>query len=187
MGSETKFWLARELIGVLEQSSQDVPQELRDLVDRDSTFENECKEGMLRLKFLESPLVNSEGYPATCGGDFDSEKGLWILPPTLPSYRRKLLHWMSDELGLPHVSTGESPNRRLHIARERESLPEKFFMEGEEVLVESRREGGWASRAIVIDPKIKAGTRTLRVRFRGGNEAVVLVDKVSLAAMEYVF
>lgn len=36
----------------------------------------------------------------------ESEKGLWTLPPSMSSYRRRLLHAIADEEGLAHVSTG---------------------------------------------------------------------------------
>merc|ERR1711908_9640 len=45
---EIKFWLARELVTVLEHSGQDVPKDLQSLVDKDHTFETECREGMVR-------------------------------------------------------------------------------------------------------------------------------------------
>merc|ERR1719478_700906 len=124
---------------------------------------------MVRLRHHESPLPdNAHNESSACGGDFEPDSGVWTLPATLPSYRRKLLHWMADELGLPHVSTGEPPNRRLHIARSREELPERFFMEGEDVMVESRQDWGRSSRGIVVDSKIRRGHRTIRVRFASG-------------------
>jgi len=179
---ETKFWLAKELVAVLEHSGQEVPRELQELVDKDQDFETQCREGMIRLRYDESPLLDEA--QGACGGDFDAEHGLWTLPATLPSYRRKLLHWLADELGLPHVSTGEQPSRHLHIARAREDLPERFFMEGEEVMVESRREGGWPSEGIIVDPKIRRNYRTVAVKFRSGNQADIPVEKISLATSD---
>merc|ERR1711939_399533 len=134
---------------------------------------------MRRLLDNKPPLLDDKQGSAACGGDFDPENSVWTLPATLPSYRRKLLHWMADELGLPHVSTGEPPNRRLHIARSREKLSERFFMEGEEVLVAPRREGSWPSPAIIVDPKIRRGVRTVLVKFRTGNQASIPVEKIS--------
>lgn len=171
---ESKFWLARELVEVLKHSSQDVPQELQQLVEKDNDFETECRESMRQLVDGKPPLLD------VCGGDFDTERSVWKLPATLPSYRRKLLHWMSDEMGLPHISTGEAPSRRLHIARDRENLPERFFMEGEEVMVEARHEGGYPKPGSIVDGKVHRRYRTVAVRFRSGKQADVAVDKVSL-------
>jgi len=132
---------------------------------------------MLRLRSGEAPEPGS-----TVGGDFDAKRGVWVLPCGLPSYRRKLLHWLGDELGLPHVSAGEGVwERRLHIARERWNLPDKFFIQGEEVVVSAPRRAGGSgqcSRAIVLDPRIHRRHRTLYVRFLGGKEAHIPVDSV---------
>ncbi|CAK0851596.1 unnamed protein product [Prorocentrum cordatum] len=93
-----------------------------------------------------------------------------ILPAVLPSYRRKLLHWLADEIGLPHVSADmPDGSRRLHIATEREALPDRFFVEGEEVEV---TRGRHAAVAVVVDPRMHRRQRTIRVRFQGAREEV---------------
>merc|ERR1712046_387591 len=88
------------------------------------------------------------------GGDFDSAKGLWTLAASMPSYRRRLLHGLADELGLPHLSTGDAASpagRRLHIARSREVLPGPYFIEGEEVEVIANRRNDPPGRGIVVN------------------------------------
>mmetsp|Transcript_20557 Transcript_20557/g.65126 ORF Transcript_20557/g.65126 Transcript_20557/m.65126 type:complete len:133 (-) Transcript_20557:70-468(-) len=118
-----------------------------------------------------------------CGGDFDAERGVWVLPASLPSYRRKLLHMLGDELGIPHVSAGEAKGRRLHVARHREALPDKFFVEGEDVLVAPPRRGARSVRAVVTDPRVHRRQRTVRVRYEGGCEEDAPVHAVRPCAV----
>lgn len=184
---EMRFWIARELKSMLEHCGQPVPQELEDLIAEDRAFVEECRGGMLRLHDGKAPIAGAplpedkapedagdepgdgeKGGTVACGGDFDSERGVWILPPSLPSYRRKLLHWLADEIGLPHVSADmPDGSRRLHIATEREALPDKFFVEGEEVQI---TRGRATALAVVVDPRMHRRQRTIRVRFGGVRE-----------------
>jgi hypothetical protein len=53
-----------------------------------------------------------------------------------------------------NVSTGIPPNRTLHIARERASLPEKFFLRGEAVCCE-----GWTHGACLCHASIPRNVR----------------------------
>lgn len=171
---EMRFWIARELVALMENSGQQVPGELRSLVDDDKLFVAGCRNAMLKVQAGEPPSpVDAPG----CAGLTSSytAAGLWTLPASVPSYRRKLLHWLADEVGVPHVSTREDPHRTLHIARSREILPDKFFVEGEEVWV-ARKMGEAELRARVVDPKIKRTWRTVRLRFEGGAEHYVSVD-----------
>merc|ERR1712048_1246672 len=114
-------------------------------------------------------------------GDFDADKALWTLPASLPSYRRRLLHGLSDEFGLCHISTGEqatAEGRRIHVARAREALPGPYFIEGEEVEIEAMKAGDPPLHAIVLDPKIPARRRTVLVQYEGGEQRDVCVDYV---------
>eukprot|EP00747_Dinoflagellata_sp_TGD_P208313 gnl/TRDRNA2_/TRDRNA2_81816_c0_seq1.p1 gnl/TRDRNA2_/TRDRNA2_81816_c0~~gnl/TRDRNA2_/TRDRNA2_81816_c0_seq1.p1 ORF type:complete len:651 (+),score=87.71 gnl/TRDRNA2_/TRDRNA2_81816_c0_seq1:84-2036(+) len=163
---EGRYWIARELVAILQQCGQKVPENLVDLVDADQVFLEECRDGMARMKAGEAPCA-----PGDNRGEYDAERCLWTLQPSVPSYRRKLLHWLADEMGLPHISTGENPARTLHIARNRNSLPDKFFLEGEEVEVMPH-----GARAEVVDPVIHRRRRTVKVRFRTGKEADISVD-----------
>eukprot|EP00931_Biecheleriopsis_adriatica_P117110 TRINITY_DN9265_c0_g1_i1.p1 TRINITY_DN9265_c0_g1~~TRINITY_DN9265_c0_g1_i1.p1 ORF type:complete len:723 (-),score=147.39 TRINITY_DN9265_c0_g1_i1:7-1893(-) len=158
---EGRFWIAGELIALMEHSGREVPKSLRELHDEDQKFLAEIRTGMLEL------LDEDKGSLApglTCGGDFDPERRVWMLPETLPSYRRKLLHMMADELNVPHVSSGQGESRRLHLASDRSALPDKFFLPGEIVMV-ARQPGRPGERAKVIDSHINKRKRTIQVRF----------------------
>jgi hypothetical protein len=187
-----RFWIARELKSMLEHCGQPVPQELSDLILEDTAFIRECRMAMTRLldgKVPTTDVLAEDKAPEdtgeepadveiALGGDFDAELGVWILPGSIPSYRRKLLHWLADEIGLPHVSA-DMPGgvRRLHIATEREVLPDKFFIEGEEVLVQH---GHHLLKGIVVDPRVHRRQRTVCLRLEGAREdRHVDVEKVS--------
>jgi len=198
---QMRFWIARELASLLEHCGQPVPEGLDSLIFEDKRFLEDCREAMLRMREGLAPCpegnIGSEESRAAFGdGDFNSKRGVWRLPADLPSYRRKLLHWLADELGLPHVSYGDPPDgRRLHIALSREALPDKFFIEGEEVIVGAAPHGNRYSRgggggrggdfrmltparpagegrAVVTDPRVHRRSRTVRVRFHGYDEEV---------------
>jgi len=192
---EMRFWIARELVSLLTHCGQPVPRQLEDLVHDDITFIEDCRAAMLRMRDGQSPCPEA----GSDLGDFDTDRGVWRLPPALPSYRRKLLHWLADEIGLPHVSAGEEVGtRRLHVALDRDDLPDKFFLEGEDVVVSEEyrhrfrefRERGVPSRTLpegelcgkVVDPRVHRRTRTVRLRFHGhdrDDEVNVPVDLVT--------
>eukprot|EP00928_Gymnodinium_smaydae_P038433 TRINITY_DN26519_c0_g10_i1.p1 TRINITY_DN26519_c0_g10~~TRINITY_DN26519_c0_g10_i1.p1 ORF type:complete len:663 (-),score=69.06 TRINITY_DN26519_c0_g10_i1:141-2129(-) len=193
--SELRYWIAGELMTLIERCGQSSPESLRTLVDRDALFLRTCQTYMQRLKHGKEPWdaakneigedtnngeINVDG---TCGM-FDSEKHVWILPPCLPSYRRRLLHALADEEGLPHVSAGAPPRRCLHIARKRCNLPDRFFLEGEAVFVPGVRDTRttkWKRvSAIVDDPRVHPQYRSIGVRFQDGARAHVCVDVVEL-------
>lgn len=173
---EMRFWIARELSALLQHCKQPVPRELEDLIDGDRRFLVECRQAMVLVR--EGSEVPPE---AACGGDWDASREVWVLPSALPSYRRKLLHMLADELGVPHVSAGEP--RRLHMAKAREALPDKFFIEGEDVLVAPPRRGSRPVHGVVTDPRIHRRQRTVRVRFEGGWEEDVPADAVRPCAL----
>jgi len=201
---EMRCWMAGELLLLLQRCGQPAPPPLEELVARDKAFLNECRTALSRLRagVLPWPQAGSEaedvadgapaaaaagsGILAACrvspfaGSRFDTQRGLWTLAPSVPSYRRRLLHALADDLELPHVSTGRPPGRRLHLARAREALPEKFFMEGEAVEVLSRRRGEAPGRGRVTDPRIHPQRRTVRVRLEDGREALPCVDDLRL-------
>ncbi|CAE8595783.1 unnamed protein product [Polarella glacialis] len=177
---EGRFWIAGELIAMLDHCGQLVPEPLRRQHSDDAGFVAEMRAAMQKL--LQPEAAAGDALPhVQCGGDFDAAKGVWILPASLPSYRRKLLHCLADELGLPHVSSGSDGLRRLHIARDRDALPDKFFVEGEEVLVADPR---WPKeptyRGMVVDPKINRRNRTLRVRLYNGRQSREVEADVNL-------
>lgn len=175
---EMRFWIARELASLMEQCEQPVPEALSKLIDEDQTFLDACRAAMQGLK--DGRGVAEDGL---CGGDFDADHGVWTLTAALPSYRRRLLHCLADELALPHVSTGDrnsEAGRRLHVALRREDLPDSFFWEGEEVELHADRRGDTHMRGVVIDPKIHPQSRTVRVRVEDGRDLVVSVDSVCL-------
>lgn len=169
---ETRFWIARELADLVRNCNQPVPEELSALIDRDRAFLVEVRHGMLQLKDGADPTL----VGGVCDGSYDDAQGVWTLQATLPSYQRKLLHWLADDVELAHVSTGEHPNRTLHIARRREALPERFFLEGEWVRIESRNGGQRPLTAWVSDSKIHRRHRTIRVRLNDGRDIQVFAD-----------
>jgi len=177
---EMRFWIARELVQLLEHCGQPVPHELADLIAKDDAFLADCREAMLQLRDGAPPMGRSQqqrsGGGAACGGDFDAGSGVWVLPPSLLSYQRKLLHWLADEVGLPHVSAGDAPERRLHIARTRSALPDYFFIEGEDIEVQPRRQGDRPIHGVVADPKVHRRNRTVLVRLEDGEEVDIPVD-----------
>lgn len=177
---EMRFWMAGELLELLQRCSQEVPQPLKELVEDDTSFLQECRMAMSRLKGGLTPWP--EGIASSClqiTGSYEEERHLWSLPQSLPSYRRRLVHALAAEAELPHVSTGKPPGRRLHLAPDRDNLPDKFFIEGEVVEAPSRQRQGQGSgdqtaeggvtvrRGRVTDPKIHPHYRTVRVRFDG--------------------
>eukprot|EP00401_Gymnodinium_catenatum_P063821 CAMPEP_0117569626 /NCGR_PEP_ID=MMETSP0784-20121206/58759_1 /TAXON_ID=39447 /ORGANISM="" /LENGTH=640 /DNA_ID=CAMNT_0005367613 /DNA_START=14 /DNA_END=1933 /DNA_ORIENTATION=+ len=166
---EMRFWVAKELVALLGRCEQQVPVQLSVRVKEDSGFLADCREALEKLRAGQNP--GNTNVAAT--GDFDADRVIWTLPAAMPSYRRKLLHFLADELGLAHVSTGDAATpegRRLHIAKCRETLPDKFFVEGEEVEVQAR---GESKRGVVVDPKIHRQRRTVLVRFVDGREEYV--------------
>lgn len=199
---ELRFWIGRELAALLEHCGQKVPRELDELIVEDRAFCECVREAMVRMRDGQPPWLEDGPGPLHCRGDFDVARKVWLLPAHLPSYRRKLLHWLADEIGLAHVSAGQAlGERRLHLALSRDALPDKFFIEGEEVAVAAaglaaaregrqRFEGRTADvrasrpaqgeqRGIVVDPRIHRKSRTVRVRFHGSrDEFDVLADYV---------
>ena len=72
------------------------------------------------------------------------------------------MHVLADELGVPHVSSGEGRDRRLFLASDRDALPDKplgvearppelprYFVEGEPVVILHHREGELTGRVAV--------------------------------------
>ena len=151
---EGRFWIAGELIQLLERCEQQVSPALQDLHSQDAAFMAQMKATMQEILAGAPP----SDLPA---GTYDERSQIWTLPPSIPSYRRKLIHTLADELNLPHVSSGANRDRKLSIARDRRVLPEKFFMEGEPVVVIGR--GGQRDRGRVADPRVKF--RNIAVRF----------------------
>eukprot|EP00929_Paragymnodinium_shiwhaense_P102417 TRINITY_DN65604_c0_g1_i1.p1 TRINITY_DN65604_c0_g1~~TRINITY_DN65604_c0_g1_i1.p1 ORF type:complete len:715 (+),score=91.09 TRINITY_DN65604_c0_g1_i1:71-2146(+) len=174
---EMRFWIAAELATLLEECEQAVPPELQELIQKSDGFLGVCKSVMGCLRDSKLPV---DLDACLSQGEYDELRGLWTLPRTLVSYQRKLLHMMADEFDLPHVSTGDPASekgRQLHVARSREALPDKFFVEGEEVVVS--RGGQW--KGVVIDPKIKPQRRDIEVEYPGGRRSRECVDHVALA------
>jgi len=65
-------------------------------------------------------------------------------------------------------------------------LPDKFFVEGEEV--EVSQEGEEPMRAMVVDPRVHRRSRNLHIRYLdGGDEEQVPVDDVRAVAEDAVF
>ena len=95
-----------ELIALLEHCGQKVPEELAELNASDQKFLSEMKTGMLQL-------LKDGSLETTVFGDYDGEKKLWTLPSSIQSHRRKLVHLLADEVGVPHISHGEGAERRL--------------------------------------------------------------------------
>ena len=76
---------------------------------------------------------------------------------------------------------GMRANRMLHVARRRENPHDKFFLEGEAVLVKPRRHSDPPMRACIADPKITPSRRTVRIRFEeDGKEVDESVDVISV-------
>eukprot|EP00927_Polykrikos_kofoidii_P049105 TRINITY_DN43231_c0_g1_i1.p1 TRINITY_DN43231_c0_g1~~TRINITY_DN43231_c0_g1_i1.p1 ORF type:complete len:734 (+),score=116.46 TRINITY_DN43231_c0_g1_i1:62-2203(+) len=172
---EMRFWIARELVSLMEQCEQQVPSALSDLVAQDQAFLDGCRAAMQGLKDGKGEV--DEGL---FHGEFDGDHGVWSLPASMPSYRRKLLHMLADEFGLPHVSTGDrnSGERRLHVALQREQLPDCFFWEGEEV--EVVRQDSSRMHGVVIDSRLHPQYRTIMVQIEDGCNIKVPVDRVRL-------
>ncbi|CAE7738981.1 DBP2 [Symbiodinium sp. CCMP2592] len=146
---EGRFWIAGELIQLLEHCGQQVPQDLQDLSSQDAAFMAEVKAAMQQLLAGElSPESLPQGQ-----GTYDPASQVWTLPASIPSYRRKLIHTLADELSLPHVSYGASRDRKLCMATDRKALPEKYFVEGEAVIVVGRN--GHKDRGRVKDPRLR--------------------------------
>mmetsp|Transcript_11396 Transcript_11396/g.21539 ORF Transcript_11396/g.21539 Transcript_11396/m.21539 type:complete len:697 (-) Transcript_11396:8-2098(-) len=129
---EGRFWIAGELIRLLEHCKQTVPESLQKMYDEDTAFMAGVKAGMQQLLAGE---VDAESLP---DGRFNPETKVWTLPSDIPSYRRKLIHQLADELSLPHVSHGYGEDRKLYMASDRRKLPGKFFVAGEPVVVVGR-------------------------------------------------
>jgi len=121
---EMRFWIAKELVELLDAIGVKVPEELRTLISDDRRFLAECREAMTLLSEGKDPPSDNNSF---CGGDFDRHAGLWILPAHVPSYRRKLLHWLSDEVGLPHVSNGEGTERNCILLDSDPACPISFL------------------------------------------------------------
>jgi len=188
---EVRFWIAQELQELLRRCGQAVPEALSNLVVNNASFIVQCNAAMLRLKSGLPPWPElSELAVMSCvddilsdvRGEFDPSICLWTLSASLPSYRRRLLHSLADEHNLPHVSTGRPPSRSIHVARDRNALPDCFFWEGEAVWWQSQWSGGRSTAAQIVDPKIKAAHRTVRIRLDSGKERQVPVDELRLAA-----
>ena len=79
---EGRFWIAPELISLLEHCGQQVPAALAELNAQEQKFLAEVKQGMAEL--LEKGTVE-----ALCGGSM--EEKLWVLPSSMPSFRRCVL------------------------------------------------------------------------------------------------
>ncbi|CAJ1353012.1 unnamed protein product [Effrenium voratum] len=131
---EGRFWIAGELIALLEHCGQKVPKALTEQNDQDQKYLSEMQASMLQLQNDKDNFKP----PQLCGGEFNAETKVWKLPSKTPSYRRKLVHLLADELGVPHVSYGDGPSRRLYLSHERSALPDKYFIEGEEVVILGR-------------------------------------------------
>jgi len=177
---EMRFWIAKELRIVLEKSGQQVPPELNTLIESDLQFLASCRSAMVQLQAAESDEQNLTVTDGVTSGDMDTSRGIWILPATLPSYRRKLLHFLADEFGLFHVSSGTPPlGRRLHISRDRDLLPDRCFLLGEAVWAPSCQ-GGRPIRGSIADPRVHKAYRTIHIRFRRGSVVEVPVDLVQV-------
>lgn len=171
---EHRFWITSELISLLEHCKQSVPQTLLDQYREDRNFVKEIRCGMCELL---NGGPEAGGEIRSYSGDFDAAAGVWVLPASLPSYRRKLLHFLADELDLTHCSNGEGDQRRLHIARNREDLPGAFFVEGEQVQIRLR--GGGFERAIVVNAKPDRRKSTIWVRYhKRSDQAEVSIQHV---------
>ena len=144
---EGRFWIAGELIRLLEHCQQRVPQTLQDLYSQDCVFMAKMQASMQQV------LAGDVSADLLPEGTFDERTKVWTLPVSIPSYRRKLIHTMADELSLPHVSCGANQHRKLYIAKDRKALPEKFFVEGEPVIVVGRH--GQKDRGRVKDARMK--------------------------------
>lgn len=173
--AEYRYWIGRELVDLLQTCQQPVPPELSSLVESDEKFKADFGSAMALLR--EGRPICAEDGPVPCGGEFDEDQEVWILPATLPSYRRKLLHSMANALELPHVSRNTPRGRQLYIAREREHLGEKFFVKGEEVLVTAKGSSAPVIRQ-VADPIIHFRTRCIKVFGPGDMTEDVCVDYI---------
>ncbi|CAK9093792.1 unnamed protein product [Durusdinium trenchii] len=154
---EGRFWIAGELIALLEHCGQKVPDALAEQHAQDQKFLSDVKAGMLQL--LNQGSLQSDSL---CAGEYDAEQKVWTLPSSIPSYRRKLVHLLADELNLPHVSYGESSDRRLYLSHDRDALPDKYFVEGEAVVI--RHHVHPEQRGTVANAHINRRFRTIEIR-----------------------
>uniref|UniRef100_A0A7S2F844 Helicase C-terminal domain-containing protein n=1 Tax=Alexandrium andersonii TaxID=327968 RepID=A0A7S2F844_9DINO len=190
--SEGRFWMAGELLALLERCNQSIPEDLKELVDNNEALLRECRQAMLLLKNGDSPLSafrdagTGTASSFNMGSLFDADKRLWSLPPDVTRYQRRLIHALAHEEELPHVSTTTGEGRRLHIAPDRNNLPDKFFLEGEEV-VQAREDAqgqGVGRQGRVVDPKIHPWKRTVGVRFDGeAKDGFISADLLELRSV----
>jgi len=181
---EMRFWIAEELAAVLDRCGQPLSQDLAALITKNNRFLDECRQAMENLKEGKTLQLPSDGIV----GDFNAKDEVWILPAGVPSYRRRMLHMLADEVGVYHVSTGSryatsgSEARRLHIARAREALPEMVFLQGEAVDVASRLPGESPSRGVIANSRVehRGRRRSINVRFEDGSEMPVPLEAVRL-------
>jgi len=185
---EFRFWMAPELQELLMRSGQPVPLELEELIKEDGSFRDYCQSAMSRMRRNLPPHPEGQRPPDYLEGQYNPDLKVWILPGELPSYRRRILHSLADELEVAHVSwTDPHRVRRLHLAMDREALPEKYFLLGEKVYVHASNERAdyGTSRygyATIVDPKVKPRSRTVGVVFeRQHDQEDICVDLIELA------
>lgn len=176
---ELRFWMAQELLQLIERCRQEVPADLRRLVDANAAFLAQHRRAMAKLREGGRPWQRAEDSICEMG-NFDDRTACWTLPPSLSSFQRRLLHALSDELNIPHVSTGRGHDRRLHLAVAREALPDRFFWEGERVLHKSSRRDLAPRRGRVSDPKVHPQYRTVVVLTEDGRKERINVDELEL-------